>query len=95
MNPPVLSYSNANPPVALLIASRIGAVPLKLLPWTEQPSAATPTLVFDEGTQLIGVQSILRYIARHSSEGSNIYGTDALASTMVRSPFLSPIPIRN
>ena len=95
MNPPVLSYSNASTPVALLIASRIGAVSLKLLPWTEQPSAATPTLVFDEGTKLIGVQSILRYVARHSSESSNLYGTDALDSTMVRSPFLSPIPIRN
>ena len=84
MNPPVLSYWNAAPPVAVLIASRIGGVPLKHIPVTEQRSPATATLTFDDGTKLFGVHSILRFIARRSSKSANLYGADAFASVLVR-----------
>jgi len=89
MNQPVLSYWNAAPPVAVLIASRIGGVPLKRVPWTEQRSPATATLTFDDGTKLFGVHSILRFIARRSSKSANLYGTDALASVLVRPVFIA------
>ena len=89
MNPPVLSYWNAAPPVAVLIASRIGGVPLKRVPWTEQRSPATATLTFDDGTKLFGVHSILRFIARRSSKSANLYGADAFAPVMVRPVFFA------
>ena len=89
MNPPVLSYSTAAPPVAVLIASRIGGVPLKRVPWPEQRGAATATLTFEDGTKLFGVQSILRFVARCSSESSNLYGADAVTSVLVRPVFFA------
>ena len=94
MNPPVLSYSTAAPPVAVLIASRIGGVPLKRVPWPEQRGAATATLTFEDGTKLIGVLTILRFVARCSFESSNLYGADALTSVMVRPVFFADPLVR-
>ena len=81
---PILQYPANVPPVAALVAARICGVVLTEKPEKDWPSAASATLTFQDKAKLKGIPSILRYIARSSSNVNTLYGSDPVSSTMVR-----------
>jgi len=81
---PILHYSANVPPVAALVAAHICGVDLTEKPEMDWSSAASATLVFQDKAKLLGIPSILRYLARSSTTVNTLYGSDSVSSTMVR-----------
>ncbi|PRW45405.1 glutamyl-tRNA synthetase isoform A [Chlorella sorokiniana] len=85
---PVLSYpekaGQGCPALAVLAAAKQAGVELELKPLDAKAAKDAPVaLTFASGEELVGVPSILRYVARAGPPTSGLYGSDALSACQV------------
>ncbi|KAI7845298.1 hypothetical protein COHA_001141 [Chlorella ohadii] len=88
MAAPVLSYpekaGQGCPALAVVAAAKQAGVELELKPLDAKTAKDAPVaLTFASGEELVGVPSILRYVARAGPPTSGLYGSDALSACQV------------
>ncbi|TVU01319.1 hypothetical protein EJB05_53227 [Eragrostis curvula] len=75
-----LAFAQDSPPLSIISAAKIAGVSLTMDPGLA--SGAVPTLHFNSGDFIHGINTILRYIARVASV-SSFYGQDAIQASHV------------